>query len=216
MTFDEIVEQVYVLTNRPDLENETKSAVRSAILQMHGIDFFFRDIMISQVIFPEALYIQAFDTSQFQRYRNTAVVRKWDPTLNPQELNPLLQPRQSSADLVIFTPISPEDIFDHEYTSLLRTNVYYAAGSVLYMRSPTAFKSILIGFYQFPDVFQETNFETWLMQNHPYAVIYAATSIIFQTTGENDSSRKYDDPNNGLIKQEKDQIRMANTVAMGY
>lgn len=215
MTFNEIVEQVYIITGRPDLVEETKSAVRSAILRMHGTDFYFRDIWISQVVFPESVYIQAFDTSQLARYRNTAFIRKWDPTLNQQQLNPLLQPRQADSQLVMFNPISPENIFDLQYTSLLRTNVYYSAGSALYMRSPDAFQCVMLGFYQFPDVFGET-VQTWLMDNHPFAVIYAACSVIFQSIGQQEMSRKYDTPQVGLVDIEITQIKMANVVGYAY
>lgn len=215
MDFLTLCEKVATVTNRPDLEDEIKEYVRSSVLKMHGIDFFFRDLVVSKVIFPEALYIQKLNTDQFARYRNTAVIRKWDSSLNDQELNPLLSPRQDASGLVIFKNIEPSDIFDEQYPTLLKTDVYYAAGSMLYMRSLTAFDSILLGFYTFPDVTLD-NFETWLMQNHPYAIIYDASSVVFQATGQNDQSRKFDEPTNGLIAQQIAGIVKANTVAKAY
>ena len=212
MNFSALVAQVYTITGRSDLTEETKTAVRASILKMHGLDFFYRDLWITKVQFPSAEYIQKFDTSQLPRYRNTGVIRKWDNTYNVQELNPLYSPRLDASGLTIFKSIEPSNIFDEQYTTTLKKDVYYAAGSAIYMRSLIAFDVILLGYYSFPDV-TEDEFETWLMQNHPYAVIFDAASTIFQTIGQQDVSRKYDDPNGGLIAQQINQIRMANTVA---
>ena len=44
MDFQTLLSYVYVETNRPDLEAETKSAVFASILKMHGLDFFYKDI----------------------------------------------------------------------------------------------------------------------------------------------------------------------------
>ena len=44
MTFAEILEEVYLITNRRDLEAQTKSAIKKATLKAHQSDFYYRDL----------------------------------------------------------------------------------------------------------------------------------------------------------------------------
>jgi hypothetical protein len=50
-TFSELCSEVHTLTNRPDLVNETKLAVKAATLKLHQKDFFYKDISEQGVSF---------------------------------------------------------------------------------------------------------------------------------------------------------------------
>ena len=61
MTFDELVAEVYLITNRPDLVNETESAIKAATLKAHKTDFYAKDIYETGVQFDTSDYRQALD-----------------------------------------------------------------------------------------------------------------------------------------------------------
>ncbi len=79
-----------------------------------------------------------------------------------------------------FEVIQPESVLD-EYR-IQRENVCYAAGSMLEIRSSTLDNYMLLGCYRYPDVTEE-NFSSWIAEDVPYAIIYAAAGMEFKLTG---------------------------------
>lgn len=85
MTFDQIVEQVILYTNRPDLTYESAGGdgqipqiVLSTCTEVHTSDMFYKDIVESDVLFDTPAYLQNLDTTSLTRFRALSYFRKWD------------------------------------------------------------------------------------------------------------------------------------------
>lgn len=241
-----LMNAVFVETNRPDLITETAQAVFSSTLKMHGMDFFPKDITPGQLVFDSSSYIQTLDTQTLPYYRAVAVLRKDDPSLyGPYELNPTnLPPLYTGIDgrlysmsqaRAILKEISIDAIFDEFMTE--RRDVWYQAGSNIMIRSSTALKWALIGWYAWPNL-DITNanlatfltlpqncsplFNSWIATEFPYSIIYDAASAVLQKQGQTDAARKYDqvpDPRTGrgagLVWSHIDSLIRSNIVNTG-
>ena len=78
MQLSELVSEVYVQTNRPDLVEKTSSAIRAATLLAHHSDFYKKDILETGISFDTAAYKQSLDTDVVPRYRKLKWIRKYD------------------------------------------------------------------------------------------------------------------------------------------
>jgi hypothetical protein len=57
-TLAELQADVITITNRPDLVAETLLAVKKATLKMHQLDFFYKDLVESGLVFDPVDYTQ--------------------------------------------------------------------------------------------------------------------------------------------------------------
>lgn len=85
MTFNELVANVILSTNRPDLDfvanggdGQIPQIVLSTTLAVHSIDHFYKDIVESDILFDTPAYLQTLDTTTLTRFRSLAYFRKWD------------------------------------------------------------------------------------------------------------------------------------------
>lgn len=227
-----LVDSVYTETNRPDLVAETLSAVVSATMRMHSLDFWYKDIRTAQIVFDEELYIQVEDTRDLPYYRSIAYMRKNDPSLAEFQQNPSLLPPLTSnvagipvsivSTMAFLRVITPDDILDSYNAEKL--DVVYQVGSSLMIKSSTALTYVLAGWYGYPntDTRNDGNlFDSWIARELPYAIIYDAASKIFQQIGQQETSRKYDAPESpgnpgGLVQQQISLLRIGNTTPQGY
>jgi hypothetical protein len=147
MSFSQLVSAVYRETNRPDLVLRTQQAVMASTLKMHGMDYFFKDIVTAQLKFDATNYIQTLDTTTLPFYRALAYIRKDDPAYLAYELNPYAatpsHPLRSTVVLFLsvslesfLTIITPDDILD-DY-QFERIDVAYQVGSTIMIRSSTS------------------------------------------------------------------------------
>jgi len=161
MTLEELKSEVYLLTARPDLEDQTLQAIRAATLKMHQRDYWRRDLKEVGVQFDTAAYLQSFDIYEFvPKFRSLAYVRKYLDKL--------------------FEVIEPEALFNGFGNE--KTNVVYLAGNILQMRSSEPFTQFLLGYYQYPDVTVD-GWNSWIADEFPYAIIYEAATTIAVSIG---------------------------------
>lgn len=222
----DLVNKVYIETNRPDLTAETLQAVLSSTLKMHGLDYFRKDIKTAQVQFDSTAYLQTLDTDALARFKAISYIRKWGPEANSYALNPnSLPPMYGYSNGSVFgwnqtvdylAAIEPDDIFD-DYGAEKR-DVYYQAGSTLMMKSSTSLLNLLVGWYAYPDI-QEETYNSWIAKEYPYAIIYDAASAILQKTGMQEVARKYDSTdtsNPGLVASHMFELIKNNVLVRGY
>lgn len=232
MLFSELVNNVYTETGRSDLVDETASAVIASTLKMHGLEFFFKDITSAKVVFDVPAYIESLDTAALPRYRSLSYLRKWDPTFNAYQQNPLvLPPAQSNSLGGIVNPnlalaflkiITPDDIFDGYGAE--KVDVCYQLGACLYIKSSTTLSQMMVGWYQWPlAIANDAKYFSWIANEYPYAIIYDAASAILQKIGQTDAARKYDMPpdprtgfTGGLVWSHINNLKMANITPRGY
>jgi hypothetical protein len=196
MTLNELIAEVYTITNRPDLVAQTLTAVRSATLKLHQSDYYYKDLREQGVSFVSALYVQSMEYRPlFPLWRSLKYVRKTDSTGTEQGK--------------FFDIIPPENILD-DYR-LNRNDVAYVAGEVIQMRSSTQFQYSIIGRYDNPDI-TVSGWNTWIGIDHPYAIAFEAACTIFKMIGDTDQFAAY----TRLAGEQLIELRTSNILAQGY
>lgn len=164
-SFASLVADVMTLTNRPDLVNETNLAVKAATLKAHRNDDYIKDFAEYSIQFSVADFYQTLDyKSVIPLWRKPRYIRKF----------------AGSTPGNLLTYIEPEKVVDSYGDS--RTDIFYVAGSNIQIRSSDALQYILVGAYVNPDV-TASGFNSWIAEDHPFAIIYEASAIVFKTIG---------------------------------
>jgi len=176
MTFDELVAEVYTLTNRPDLVAETKSAVKVATLKAHQSDFFSKDIYETGVEFDTSDFLHSLDyislISNFRAFKYFRRVESANDTYG--------------YDLTVLTP---DELLDSY--GVHKTDVAYVAGRVLEIRSAVDFQYGLMGCYVNPIV-REGAYTSWIAEQIPYAIIFEAARVVFKAIGYDEQSTSFE------------------------
>jgi hypothetical protein len=198
MNLIELQDEVYKITNRPDLVAETLSAIRSATLRAHQLEFFEKDVLETGIVFPTFEYIQQLEYRTYiPRYRKYKYIRRFDITGDARD-----------GAKEFFTHIPPENALDEYHIN--RENVYYLAGSVIQIRCCVEFNAIIFGCYLNPDI-TESGFNSWIALDHPWAIIHEASALIFKMIGkkEEESSHKI------LGAEHYKMLQMSNIETVG-
>lgn len=173
MTLNELVDEVYILTNRPDLVNETSQAVRRATLKLHSIDTFPRDLTEVGLLADPAGYFMQFDISYLEGCRAIAYIRD-DTGLTPTTNNKF------------FTFTEPRAVLD-DYGQVV-TDIWYQGGASIHIKSSTSITGVQIGYYRVPDV-SNSSYSSWIAELAPYAIIDEASAMIFKLLGKDVETR---------------------------
>lgn len=196
MTFDELVQEVYNLTNRPDLVNETASAVRAATLKAHKLDFFSKDIYETGIEWPTADYRQSIDypllVSNFRAFK---YVRRVTDEFDDAG--------------TFFDIITPEELLDSYGVG--KVDIAYVAGRVLELRSSVIFSKALLGCYVLPIV-REGAYSSWVAEQHPFAIVYEAARVLFKQISYDEQSAAFE----RLVAEEFSLLRSSAIPDVGY
>lgn len=195
MTLTELQQEVYTLTNRPDLVAETLLAVRQSTLALHQSDFFWRDLQETGISFPTSAYTQELE------YRSIIPLFRAIKYL-----------RKANADSTVgafFTVVSPESVLDSY--SVDRTDVCYAAGASIEMKSSTQFQYAVLGYYANPNITPGA-YNSWIALDHPYAIVFEAAEKVFKMIGKSEEFAAY----KLLRDEEKQRLMMTNIQVSGY
>ena len=170
-TFAELVADVKLMTNRPDLDSEVKLAVKAATLKAHHTDYYPKDLYEVTVAWSPVAYLQSLTyRTLIPRWRSFKYLRKFTPAVGTTP----------AVDGVFFKMIDPMDAVD--VYGINKENVCYLAGEDIDIRSSTEDTHMLLGCYRHPDITENT-YSSWIALDHPYAIIYEAASKIFKQTG---------------------------------
>lgn len=165
-SFASLVADVKTLTNRPDLVGETELAVRAATLKAHRNDDYIKDFAEYSVQFSAADFYQTLDyKSVIPLWRKPRYIRKYTTAGGPG---------------AFLNYLEPEKVVDSYGES--RTDIFYVAGMNVQIRSSDSLQYILLGAYINPDV-TPSAFNSWIADDHPFAIIYEAAAIIFKAIG---------------------------------
>lgn len=196
MTLNELIAEVYTITNRPDLVAQTLTAVRSATLKLHQSDYFYKDLRETGVSFVSAAYVQQLEyRSLFPKWRALKYIRKTD--VAGTDTGKFL-------DLIV-----PENVLDSYKQN--RNDVCYVAGEVIQIRSSTQLQYIILGRYDNPDITQ-SGYDSWIALDHPYAIVFEAASTVFKKIGDTDQFAAYTE----LAGMQLVELRNSNILAAGY
>lgn len=195
MTLTELQQEVYTLTNRPDLVAETLLAVRQSTLALHQSDFFFRDIEETGISFTSSAYTQELEYRPIiPLFRSLKYLRK------------------ANADGTVgafFTVVQPESILDSYGVD--RTDVCYAAGASIEIKSSTQFQYAVLGYYANPNI-TVSGYNSWIALDHPYAIVFEAAEKVFKMIGKTEEFAAY----KLLRDEEKQRLMMTNIQVSGY
>jgi hypothetical protein len=195
-TFAQIVSDVKLITNRPDLDNETKLAVKVATLKMHQTDFYPKDLYEVAIQWTPIAYIQSLDyRTLIPRWRAFKYLRKYDST--------------GSTPGVFFNVLTPEQTIDSYGVN--RENICYIAGESLEIRSDTEDTYMLLSCYVHPDI-EEATYSSWIALDHPYAIVYEAVSKIFKQIGWDEQAAQMQRE----VAEQVILLRNSNILAQGY
>ena len=196
MTLNELIAEVYTITNRPDLVGQTLTAVRSATLKLHQSDYYYKDLRETGVSFVSALYVQSLEYRPlFPKWRALKYVRKTD--VDGTDTGAFLE-------LVV-----PENVLDNYKQN--RNDICYVAGEVIQIRSSTQVQYIILGRYDNPDITQ-AGYDSWIALDHPYAIVFEAASTVFKMIGDTDQFAAYTQ----LAAMQLVELRNSNIIAAGY
>lgn len=194
-TFAEILADVYIITNRPDLVAETKLAVKVATLKIHQSDFYVKDLYETGASFSTSAYIQQIDYGTLiTNWRAFKYLRKYDSV--------------TSTPGMFFKLETPESILDSY--SAAKEDICYLAGSVLQIRSSTQEQYMILGCYINPDV-NEATYSSWVARETPYAIVFEAARIVFKQIGFDEQSSEMQK----LSMEHIIELRQANITGAG-
>lgn len=219
MNFADLCAEVYKLTNRPDLVNETQLAVKSATLRAHRLDFFPKDLYENSYQFETCCYEQQLPTALIPNYRAIKYLRKYYPCTSIQNPlggvittggrdNGIYNSGYNLPDGNFFDVVDAKNVLDGYARN--KVDVAYLAGNQFQLRSGDGFQFLLVGAYVNPDI-TETGWNSWVGNEYPYAIVFDATSIVFKTIGFDEQNAAYD----ALKKLEWTELQNANILAEG-
>ncbi len=196
MTFNELVAEVYLLTNRPDLVAQTESAVKAATLKAHQSDFYSKDIYETGVEFTSAAYIQSLDViNLLSNFRSLKYIRRVTSATDT-----------NGVDITVLTPDAVLDSYGCN-----KTDIAYVAGRVVEIRSSVSFTNMLLGCYVHP-IIRTGAYSSWVAEQHPYAIIREAARVIFKTIGYDEESAAYAQ----FVAEEYGILKMGALSDVGY
>jgi hypothetical protein len=144
--------------------NETTLAVKAATLKAHHSDDYIFDFAEYSVAFSNPDFYQSLDYKTIiPLWRKPRYIRKYDG---------------APGDFLAY--VEPEKVVDNFGAS--RLDIFYVAGSNIQIRSSTSLQYLLVGAYLNPDV-TSANYNSWIANDYPFAIIYEAAAVIFKTVG---------------------------------
>jgi hypothetical protein len=180
-TLDSLADDVYVLTNRPDLTRETKVALRKAIFKFHSADTFKRDLAVQRIQlsqYPKLSPDQhrwSIDLTEFPRFRRPKFLK-----------SPMEQLR-----VVEFEELAPDNLFDsYGYENL---NYFIIIGSTITIKSISEHQYLDFGYYQYPNLptLPTDPITSWIADQYPDCLIEEAAGTVFKMIGKDDEYSRY-------------------------
>lgn len=195
MTLTELQAEVITITKRPDRTAETLLAVRQATLALHQSDYFYKDMYETGISFSSSAYLQELEYRPIlPLFRSLKYLRKSDSLGTPG---------------AFFEVVQPESVLDG--FGYQRTDICYAAGASIEIKSSTQFQYALLGCYLNPDI-TSVGFNSWIAIDHPYAIVMQAAEKVFKMTGKTEEFAAY----KLLRDEEVMRLKMSNIQASGY
>jgi hypothetical protein len=177
MTFQEIYDEIILITKRPDLVDRTKQAIRAATLKAHQSDFYYKDLIETPVQFTEPFYLQSFvPTEVVPAFRKAKYIRLWVGGITGNAGK-------------FLTPIQIENSIDgYGHT---KSDVFYMAGQLLQIRGCSPLDKVLFGCYKNPTVTPEAAYSSWIAVEMPYVIIFEAARTIFKSMSYTEQANEY-------------------------
>jgi hypothetical protein len=196
MNLTELLQEVYGITNRPDLYSKTVSAIQSATLALHQSEFFPRDIHETGVQFDAPRFVQSWEYNTiYPRFRAVKYIRKSDAAGYGQGK--------------FLSVITPDQVVDSY--GINNTDVCYLAGSCIEIKSSTELQYILTGVYVNPDI-TISGYSSWIAETSPFTIVHSAAARVLTGIGKREEAADQA----SLGREAKQALLTANILAGGW
>lgn len=182
-----IMDDVYTITKRPDLVNQTQLAVAKATMKMHmtGLTdnrtnqptpaFYTQDLVTEIIALPtQSDNHYQIDLTDYPLLRAVYSLKEYNNPLNGNEVS--------------YTPKEKDAIFDGYNMEMY--DYYYRAGAVINFRPLRVPTNVELTYYGFPNV-DGANYNSWIANRFPHAIHEEAASSIFRQTGKDSEFKIY-------------------------
>ena len=198
-TLNSIADDVYVITNRPDLVVETQVAIRKAIRKFHGAETFNRDLTIKQVdmtvLTPDApgQYRWTIPLTTFDKFRrfhgvNYPPDRKIPLNTTPA---PLIDVSSAFNPIREFVQVAANNLFDgYGYE---RSSYFMLVGNTVTVKANWYVDYLNFLFFQWPTIPADvTNpIVSWIADEYSDAIVEEASGMIFKMIGKDDEYQRF-------------------------
>ena len=186
---DDLIEQVYIITGRPDLVAETKQAVLRATLKEHSSIDYPRDLVITSTITLD-------NTSGLWRYSLSEITLGLYGQLRKiltirEVLSPMLDALHNFQGYwgdIEFQERAANNIFDAY--QMEQQNYYYRQGNSINLAAIRSVAAIAIQYYKRPDL-GTACYDSWIAGLFPYVIYEAAAADIFKMIGKDEEAQRY-------------------------
>lgn len=227
MQLTDLQTAVYNITNRPDLVNETWTAIQAATLKAHQSDYYYKDLYETGLSFPTADYSQSLQyRSLVPLYRSLKYLRKF-PTSAEQQLYANLTVQSMFA--VYSNPVNGVPTYDgtntatadikiielenfRDYFHMAKQDVCYLAGQNIQIWMHQQIQNFLFGCYVNPQVGTQQSYSSWIALDCPFAIIYEAAAQVFKMIGKDEEAAAY----RTIVPEQIELLRASNIVGNGY
>ena len=191
MTFQEMINEVILITKRPDLLERIKQQLRAATLKAHHSDFYYPDIHEVPVAFNDPFYLQTFIPSEVvPNFRKVKYIRLWLGGVDGEPGK-------------FLTPIQVENSLDSY--NCIKQDVYYMAGQALQIRGCNPLDKILFGCYKHPVITPEISYSSWIADSMPYTIIYEAARAVFKSISFTEQANEFTQ----MVLEQYQELRMS-------
>ncbi len=147
---DDLKQEVFKITKRPDLEQETLSALQKALVTAHLSSFYYFDV--SEQVYKVESEEQFISVDLPDRFREVKSVR---------------------TDCAKLDFLPSEALFD-KHSTMSQIDIYYTGGVKLNVRISAATEKIYLSFYKMPSFT-----DSWICKNMSQILIDFAAARIF-------------------------------------
>lgn len=185
MLFSEMLEEVYVHTNRRALVAESTNALKNAARYYHAAENWPQDYVEGTYTLVTPGYrFTISEALAFPTIRVLSYIRKWDPAgIDP--LTGLL----TGAPGALFDNIDANSILGRYGED--RVNVYWVAGTNYAFISNTHVTDVKFGYYAWPTLYPAASMNSWFMTKFPELLIVRAALEIFMGLGDKEKIATY-------------------------
>lgn len=186
-SYTDIIDAVYIVTNRPDLVSETAREIRKATMMLHNLGYWKQDLKEAIIALPtQTVFRYQIDTtsSDFTRFRRIFSANPYSPSPNLYNYPPI-------------KILTADNIFD-DY-NLEKVNYCYQAGLNLNFVLSTVGQYLRIIYHGYPDTAAAT-YSSWIATQLDDYIVDEACKNIFKMLGKDEEFQKFE-----KITQENEQ-----------
>lgn len=160
-----------------------KRRIQRALIRFHRMDFWRKDFNLQELAFQNEQAIQIINLDLFPRLRAVGFIRAYDPDVISAYNSTIFGlPRGAG-----FEEINPEKMLDgYGYD---RRDTMYRAGNEIHLNSSIALSSVLIGWFQDPQVEPIETSQSWILTDYQDLIAADVKMRLFKDIGKDEENR---------------------------